>query len=271
LRRHDLLGKNTDNAPPISFDLPDLQGTTLDEHFYKLGLDAAEPYLTHAKHFTRANAPPKPRKWMQRSGWTKYYADGRTEAVDTPEEQMLCFDTEVMWKESSFAVMACAVSPTNWYAWLSPWLLGESENDRHLIPLGDPSQPRIIVGHNIGYDRARITEEYDARQSKNNFLDTMSLHVAVNGMCSRQRPTWMKHKKNRELRDKIAGETDNAELAALLGNKSLTEEEEELWVGRSSVNSLRDVAKFHLDVTIDKAQRDQFGELDRTGVLEKLD
>ena len=191
--------------------------------------------------------------------------------MDAPQEEMLCFDTEVMWKESSFAVMACAVSPSNWYAWLSPWLLGESESDRHLIPLGDPTQPRIIVGHNIGYDRARIAEEYDINQAKNNFLDTMSLHVAVNGMCSRQRPTWMKHRKNRELRDKIAGETDNVELANLLGNKALTEEEEELWVGRSSVNSLRDVAKFHLDVTIDKAQRDQFGELDRAGVLKKLD
>jgi DNA polymerase gamma 1 len=271
LRRHDLLGKNTDTSAPVSFDLPQLQGSTLDEHFYKLGLDAAEPYLSKAKQFTRSNAPPKPRKWVRRSGWTKYYPDGRTEAVDAPQEDMLCFDTEVMWKESSFAVMACAVSPTNWYAWLSPWLLEESDNDRHLIPLGDPNQERIIVGHNIGYDRARIAEEYDIQQSKNSFLDTMSLHVAVNGMCSRQRPTWMKHRKNRELRDKIAGETDNVELATLLSNKALTEEEEELWVGRSSVNSLRDVAKFHLNVSLDKAQRDQFGELDRSGVVAKLD
>ncbi|KAG9236574.1 DNA polymeras-like protein gamma [Amylocarpus encephaloides] len=271
LRRHGLLGKNTDNTPPISFDLPELQGETLDEHFFKLGSDAAEPYLSKANQFTRANAPPKPRKWMRRSGWTKYYGDGRTEAVDAPQEDMLCFDTEVMWKESSFAVMACAVSPTHWYAWLSPWLLGETENDRQLIPLGDPNRARIIVGHNVGYDRARIAEEYDLTQSKNSFLDTMSLHVAVNGMCSRQRPTWMKHRKNRELRDKIAGETNNAELATLLGNKALTEEEEELWVGRSSVNSLRDVAKFHLDVTIDKAQREYFGELDRAGVRKQLD
>lgn len=271
LRRHELLGKNTDNNPPISFDLPELQGQTLDEHFYKLGVDAAEPYLSQAKQFTRANAPPKPRKWVRRSGWTKYYGNGESEPVDAPQEEMLCFDTEVMWKESSFAVMACAVSPTHWYAWLSPWLLGETENDRQLIPLGDPTKHRIVVGHNIGYDRARISEEYDLKQSKNNFLDTMSLHVAVNGMCSRQRPTWMKHRKNRELRDKIATETDNVELASLLGNKALTEEEEELWVGRSSVNSLRDVAKFHLDVTIDKAQREYFGELDRAGVREKLD
>ena len=197
--------------------------------------------------------------------------DGTSTAVDAPNEEMLTFDTEVMWKESSFAVMACAASKTAWYAWLSPWLLGESDNDRHLVPLGDPTQARIVVGHNIGYDRARVAEEYDLQQSKNFFIDTMSLHVAVNGMCSRQRPTWMKHQKNRNLRDKIAGENNSVELASLLENRLLTEEEEELWVGRSSINSLRDVAKFHCNVTIDKAQRDAFGELDREGVRGKLD
>jgi DNA polymerase gamma 1 len=271
LRRHDLLGKNTDNTEPIAFDLPELQGRTLDEHFFRLGVDCAEPYLSYAKQFARANAPPKPRKWVSKSGWTKYYPDGKTEAVDAPDENMLCFDTEVMWKESSFAVMACAASPTAWYAWISPWLLGESEDDRHLIPLGDPAKARVIVGHNVGYDRARILEEYDLQQSKNSFLDTMSLHVAVNGMCSQQRPTWMKHKKNRELRDKIAGETDNMELAELLENTASQYDEEELWVERSSVNSLRDVAKFHLNITIDKAIRDELGELDREGVRGKLD
>ncbi|KAI1417668.1 DNA polymerase family A [Hypoxylon sp. FL1857] len=269
LRRHDLLGKNTDNTAPIAFDVPPLQGRTLDEHFYKLGIDCAEPFLSQAKDFAKQNAPPRPRKWVKQSGWTKYYPDGLTERVEAPDAELLCFDVEVLWKESSFAVMACAMSPTAWYAWLSPWLLGESESDRHLIPLGDPSKDRIIVGHNIGYDRARILEEYDLKQSRNSFLDTMSLHVAVNGMCSQQRPTWMKYKKSRELRDKIAKETDNIELANLLASNR--EDEEELWVERSSVNSLRDVAQFHLNVTIDKAARDQFGELDRQGVVGKLD
>ncbi|KAH8169715.1 DNA polymerase family A domain-containing protein [Sarocladium implicatum] len=270
LRRHDLLGKNTDNSEAIAFDLPPLQGRTLDEHFYKLGSDAAEPFLEYAKQFSRLDAPPKPRRWVRRSGWTKYYTDGRTEQVDAPDEQMLCFDTEVMWKESPYAVMACACGPTAWYAWLSPWLLGETENDRHLIPLGDPTQNRIIVGHNVGFDRARILEEYDLKQSRNAFLDTMSLHVAVNGMCSQQRPTWMKAKKNRELRERVASETTDHNLAELLRNKSMNDEEE-LWVERSSVNSLRDVAKFHLNVSIDKAVRDDFGELDRDGILAKLD
>ncbi|KAJ5973500.1 DNA polymerase gamma [Penicillium waksmanii] len=271
LARHELLGKSQKGAEPIAFDLPKLHGQTLDEHFYKLGMDASEPYLSYAKSFVAVNCPDKPRKWVNRSGWTKYNNDGSAEPVDAPNESMITFDTEVMYKEHPFAVMACAASPTAWYAWISPWLLGESTKKEHLIPLGDPTQPRIVVGHNIGYDRARVLEEYDMKQTQNFFLDTMSLHVAVNGMCSQQRPTWMRHKKNKALRDKIASEHDSAELASLLENNMLREEEEELWVGRSSVNSLRDVAKFHCDVTIDKAQRDFFGELDRESLLAKLE
>jgi DNA polymerase gamma 1 len=271
LQRHDLLGKNTDSSEPVAFDMPELQGQTLDEHFYKLAMDSAEPYLSLAKKYSTANAPPRPRKWVRRSGWTKYNPDGSSEPVDAPDEQVLTFDVEVLWHQSSYAVMACAVSDKTWYAWLSPWLLGESESDRHLIPLGDPKKPRIIVGHNIGYDRARIAEEYEIEQSRNNFIDTMSLHVAVNGMCSRQRPTWNMHRRNRETRDKIANSDAAADLAVLLQAKGDVDEEEELWVGRSSVNSLRDVAHFHCGITIDKAKREWFSELDRQGVCDKLD
>lgn len=271
LARHDLLGKNQDDSKPVAFDMPAVHGQSLDEHFHKLGLDAAEPFLQYGKAFVHANLPQRPRKWIRRSGWTKYNTDGTTEEIDAPQEQMLSFDVEVIYKESPFAVMACAASPTTWYAWLSPWLLGETENDRQLVPLGDPSQPRIVVGHNIGYDRQRVAEEYDIKQTRNFFVDTMSLHVAVNGMCSRQRPTWMKHKKNRDLRDKLSEANNSIELTTMLENKMLSEEEEELWVGRSSINSLRDVAKFHCGVTIDKSQRDHFGEFGREGICERLD
>ncbi|KAJ4424350.1 DNA-directed DNA polymerase gamma mip1 [Gnomoniopsis sp. IMI 355080] len=280
LRRHDLLDKNTDKTEPIAFKVPSLQApdtNTLDEHFYRLGVDAAEPFLQNAKHFTKIDLPRRPQKWEHQSGWTKYYypenGEGPVvaEKVDAPDETMLSFDVEVMWKESPFAVMACAAGPKAWYAWLSPWLLGETKNEKQLVPLGDPTKDRVIVGHNIGYDRARILEEYDLKQTRNCYLDTMSLHVAVNGMCSQQRPTWMKHKKSRELREKIAQETDNVELATLLSNNSLTNDEEELWVGRSSVNSLRDVAKFHLNLSMDKAVRDDFGELNREEIVAKLD
>ena len=69
-----------------------------------------------------------------------------TEEVDAPEETMLSFDVETMWKETPFAVMATAASPDAWYAWISPWLLGETDNPRQLISLGDPMKPRICGG-----------------------------------------------------------------------------------------------------------------------------
>ncbi|CAN8096729.1 unnamed protein product [Discula destructiva] len=279
LKRHDLLDKNTDKIEPIAFKIPSLQApntNTLDEHFYRLGVDAAEPFLSNAKQFAKTELPRRPQQWEHRSGWTKYHYPENAEGpiitqVEAPDEAMLSFDVEVMWKENPFAVMACAAGPTAWYAWLSPWLLGETENEKQLVPLGDPTKDRIVVGHNIGYDRARILEEYDLKQTRNCYMDTMSLHVAVNGMCSQQRPTWLKHKKSRELREKIAQETDKLELAALLSNNSITNDEEELWVGRSSINSLRDVAKFHLNLTMDKTVRDDFSERDRAGILAKLD
>ncbi|KAF2140565.1 uncharacterized protein K452DRAFT_48342 [Aplosporella prunicola CBS 121167] len=270
LMRHDLFGKNQDQSPPISFDMPELQGTTLDEHFYKLGMDTAHPYLDFAKEYAKAKLPPRPKNYVVRSGWTKYAKGEEPEPVDAPNESMLTFDTEVMYKETQFACMACAASPTAWYVWISPWLLEESESDRHLVPLGDPDKPMVVVGHNIGYDRARIAEEYDIRQSKTFFMDTMSLHVAANGMCSRQRPTWMRHRKQRELRDLIEAGDGKVDVDALVQSGKLTIEEEELWVDRSSVNSLRDVAQFHCDIKLDKSARDYFGELDRAGIRDKI-
>lgn len=271
LELHNLYGKNTDNTAPIGFDVPKLQGNSLDEHFHKLGIDCGEPFLSYAKQFAEVNPPNRPKKWIRRSGWTKYPQNGSRPKAEGPDkENMLCFDVEVLYKDNPFAIMACAMSPTAWYVWLSPWLLGESENKIQLIPLGNPNHDRVIVGHNIGYDRGRILEEYDLKQTRNAFLDTMSLHVAVNGMCSQQRPTWLKHKKNRELRDKITKETKNTDLAALLASDDFMEDDEDLWVERSSINSLRDVANFHLKETIDKEIRNDFGELDRAGILGKL-
>ena len=86
--------------------------------------------------------------------WVEVFAAAGWEAhhwstlgsFDAPDAEMLTFDIEVMWKETSFPAMACAASDKAWYAWLSPWLLGESESDKHLIPLGDPQKPRIVVG-----------------------------------------------------------------------------------------------------------------------------
>lgn len=269
LEIHDLLGKETPISSSVDFQLPKLHGKTLDEHFYRIGKDAAEPYLSMSTAFAHVELPPLPKQWLMLSGWTRYDTDGTATRVPCPVEDCLVFDCETMYKESPFPIMACAASSVAWYGWVSPWLLSESESPRHLVPFGsDHPRHRIIVGHNVGYDRQRIQDEYHLQQTKNAFIDTMSLHVAVNGMCSQQRPTWMKHQKQKLLKEKLSQEASSSlSLSELLGTLDRDDEISELWIARSSINSLMDVAYFHCNIKLDKTVRDYFGELDRNGIV----
>ncbi|KAJ7050477.1 DNA polymerase family A-domain-containing protein [Mycena amicta] len=219
LELHGLDPSQSSTLRDTSFTLPPLQGHNLMEHFHRIGSSLSQPYLSLAQTFAAQTLHPIPdsSEWnLTQSGWTKYYymSDGSSysEAVDYPRkedgtpEDMLTFDVETLPKYHPHAIMACAASPTAWYAWTSPWLLRESEEPMHLIPLGDPTVPRVIVGHNVSYDRARVQEEYHLGGTRNRWLDTMALHVAVRGISSHQRPAWNKWRKARETEKEMEEE-----------------------------------------------------------------
>ncbi|KAI0353878.1 gamma DNA-directed DNA polymerase [Trametes cingulata] len=304
LKMHGLDPSQGSVLPDVGFTLPPLQGRTLDEHFYRIGTTAAQPWLTLAQDLAAAQLPPKPDNWHIQAGWTRYsfMPDGSSysEHVEFPEfegkpEEMLVFDVETMPAYSSYAVMACAVSKNAWYSWISPWLLGESSDPKQLIPLGDPSVPRVVVGHNVSYDRGRILEEYNINATQTRFIDTMALHVAVKGISSHQRPAWMKYRKSkekaqeqrdeaietvyellREAEERLRKETDPAaradlqrvmremeeSLPSLQAANYAPEAEEEFtekrWEDLTSANSLADVAQLHCDITMDKDVRNDF-------------
>lgn len=294
-----------------NFALPPLQGRTIDEHFYNVGAKVAEPWLSLAKDLVELEAPPKPEYWHIQPGWTKYYhspdGSGYSESVSSPDEEMLVFDVETMPGIHPYAVMACAMSRTNWYSWVSPWLLGYTEEPQHLISMGPPQAARIVVGHNVSYDRARILEEYHVSGTRTRFLDTMALHVAVKGISSHQRPAWMKYrkKKSEELlkkeeefqtaMDKLHeaeenGEVDSAEHKAEL--KRLRDEIEaslphllpegvdegvaeaeassKRWEDITSANSLVDVAKLHCGIHVPKEIRNDFMTCNREMILSNI-
>ncbi|KAG1876569.1 hypothetical protein DFJ58DRAFT_721033 [Suillus subalutaceus] len=77
-----------------------------------------------------------------------------------------------------------------------PGYLGNRLSDNTSFPWGIHF-PRAVVGHNVCYDRARILEEYSLHGARSRFLNTMALHVTVNGISSHQRPAWMKHRKSK--------------------------------------------------------------------------
>lgn len=256
---HQLLGKKTNIAEPISFQLPLLQGKNLDEHFKKIALFSSKDYLGTARRFADLAAiPKKPKTWVMESGWIKYPSDGtKPHHVDYPDEEIIVFDVETLYKVSNYAVMAAAVSPTAWYAWVSPILTGESDSFDHLIPLDTLGKERVVIGHNVGYDRARILEEYNLKESKAFFLDTMSLHIAASGMCSRQRPKWMQHRKQKSDIEYTPEEIQRSEM-------------EDPWVSYSSPNSLAEVAQFYCGMEISKDVREMFAGEDVESIKENF-
>ncbi|KAG4301278.1 hypothetical protein PCK1_002588 [Pneumocystis canis] len=267
LTEHNLLGKNTEPTEDIELDLPPLQGKNLEEHFYRIAMEVSEPYLSYSKQFASITLPNKPHSWIMRPGWTQYNSDGTTKPIEYPSEKSMVFDVEVLYKNNPFAVIACAATENAWYGWLSPWLI-EEVSHRQLIPIGDIGK-RIIVGHNIGYDRIRIKEEYSIKKKENAFIDTMSLHIAVNGMCSRQKSTWIRHKKYKELKKKFQEESLTPTLLNLL--EQLEEDDtQELWMSKSSANSLQEVAQLHCHIKPNKYIRNLFEKLDKKYVQNQL-
>lgn len=265
LKSHDLLGRSTTITKPISFQLPKLQGNTLDEHFQKLGYFGSEPYRTMASNkFT--TIPEKPKKWLRKSGWYKYEPGKQPRKVMYPEEDTIVFDVETLYKISPYPTLATAVSNKAWYLWCSPYICEDKASNKieHLIPLDTLNKERLVIGHNVGYDRSRVLEEYNLKPSKAFFLDTLSLHVATAGLCSRQRPLFLKNKKNKEI---AKDEETPKEVSELLEVNNETDP----WLEVATMNSLADVALFHCGIKMDKTMRDYFAAPDKQEVIDNFE
>ena len=166
----------------VNVKLPPLTGRNVNEHFVNIARQQIEPYLTLTQTLAKATLPEMPKKWHFSAGWTKYDEQGTT-AVQYPDETALVLDVEVCVRDSERPVMATAVSGSHWYSWVSDRLAashqdydvepyGHNSTPRYLIPLesesdGDESlaggvrwRERVVVGHNVSYDRARIKEQY---------------------------------------------------------------------------------------------------------------
>ncbi|GAA5897559.1 hypothetical protein JCM6882_003516 [Rhodosporidiobolus microsporus] len=305
LRHHQLLpdpSSSSAKKPPaaIEFDLPRLQGPTITHHFHALGRDVAEPYLSMARSFARAEVPriPSKQRWVLSPGWTFYSPDGSSEPIAYPpeEEDALVFDVETMpFQGGAWAVMAVAAGKHGWYGWCSPWLTGDDPSPNHLIPLGPSSPssssssptssadfrsrshlferadepPRLIIGHNVLYDRARVAQENTLRRPSTRYLDTLSMHVAVSGLTNPQRPTWIKYRKDRDAEEEVEEEAEpdaaeeSAETPAILAKAKERQKGKKVvkakdWKEVASVNSLAEVARLHCGIKVDKALRDVF-------------
>ncbi|KAJ2797371.1 DNA-directed DNA polymerase gamma mip1, partial [Coemansia guatemalensis] len=259
LKSQGIYGKEGEPVEVADFDPPSLLGETIEEHFHNIGNLAAQPYLDMAKAFagiTENQFPktPSPDQWRMQKGWTRYDMDGTCRSVDVPDvkDDVLVFDVEVLVPDSPYPILAAALSQNAWYMWVSPYLSGDSSHPRHLIPLmqsqskqQEQQKPRLIIGHSVGFDRARIQEERLIKRTPMAFLDTMSLHVSSGGLCNRQRLYWKRYSRAKEEND-----TEYLRLNATTGK----------FFDVSSLNSLREVARHYCNIDMSKERRSVFVE-----------
>lgn len=275
LSRHALAQASSDPIESPTFQLPPLQGETIDQHFANLGVDRSEPYLSTAKAFSLVSLPAVPTNWSRLPGWTIYHSDGSFEAIEHPpeNEQVLVFDVETLPARTQCGVMATAVSHSSWYSWLSPWLVGKTDQPDQLIHMPS-SLPRLLIGHHVGFDRARIQQEYSLQSTSTRFLDTMSLHVATFGISNPQRPAYLSIKKqltsSSKRSDKFQSTGSNDVLNELVATDDTNSQKPNSWADIASMNSLDEVAKLHCGIQLDKSIRHAFLEWDKSQIVSHL-
>ncbi|XP_061450770.1 DNA polymerase subunit gamma-1 isoform X2 [Rhineura floridana] len=268
LQKHDLWGKETSTLPDVTLQLPKLYGANIDEHFRILAQKQSLPYLEAANELLQSGIPPMPPEWAWKVGWTQYGPNGENKAVDFPDERALVFDVEVCMEAGHCPTLAVAVSPNAWYSWCSKRLLEERYTWSSQLTLSDfiPLETgsslakqdwleRLVVGHNVSFDRAHIKEQYLIQGSRMRFLDTMSMHMAISGLTGFQRSLWMaaKHGKRRGVQQvqqhikKTHSKTNGPTIASWD------------WVNISSINNLVDVHALYVGgQPLEKEARDLF-------------
>lgn len=155
--------------------------------------------------------------------------------------------------------LAVALSPNCWYSWCSERLIKENPLDNlinfdkivninSLIPIGeDHSNERLIIGHNVGYDRSFLKEQYNIQNDKLKFLDTLSMHVSLSGLTGYQRALFFSYKSALQNNQDVSNKFTND------GHPDPS-----LWSNTGSLNSLKDVYKFHCNKDLKKESRDLF-------------
>lgn len=133
--------------------------------------------------------------------------------MDFPDHDALVFDVETCLSAGKYPTLAAALSSEGWYSWCSALMVENTSESltperrlqlKYLIPLEAPQigpdfksgniafRPRIVVGHNVAFDRSYIQEQYLLQKSHMRFLDTLSLHVSLAGYTNEQRALHMK-------------------------------------------------------------------------------
>jgi DNA polymerase gamma 1 len=269
LAKHGLQGQKITFRDVDQFELPTLYGDSIDDHFRVIAGQQIKPYKELADIIANSSLPLRPKRWILKPGWTKYDSKNKLcYSVDFPQEKVVLFDVEVLMSEGNYPTLATAVSPNAWYSWCSRRLFSKDAKDKiyldidDLIPLHSRIQDsasdsvrdleaRLVIGHNVGFDRSFVREQYLIKNTKTRFIDTMSLHIAVSGLTGLQRVLYMANKTGSKRKEVQEHEVETVKHGFIPGFE---------WTEESSLNNLSDVHQLYCKdaIPLQKHVRDIF-------------
>jgi len=246
LSKHGLLRNDNTGQPQPDVDvkLPKLEGP-VEEHFFKLGSNYCSQVKSLCQDFSSSKLPTTPTNWSTLPGWTRYDKDGKWTRIDFPPDSLLVLDVEVSVTSNNLPVIATAVSSSHWYSWTHPAISDTSfvfkegfHSLKDLIPIGRfNNETRVIIGHNVSYDRSFLEEQYDIDLDMTRFLDTMSLHQCISGLTGYQRALSTSYQ---SALKKGINEAILNDLFRIKGQPNPI-----LWRDFGTLNSLKDVYEFY--------------------------
>lgn len=174
LKKFDLLGKTT---PPLkdvaNLKLPKLKGNNIEEHIMIIANTIKNKYYKFFCRLASSDIPEMPTNFEFSPGWTRYDPHThKTTKVAYPPDEALVFDVETLVPDENRPVMAVAASDKAWYSWCSDIFFQENYIGSKPLELNDlipfesedaemrKRQHRIFIGHNVGFDRSYIREQY---------------------------------------------------------------------------------------------------------------
>lgn len=228
--------KNPDNFFIEDFSLPQLKAGNIKDHFDQISKDLANDNIKVMKNFAYTDVPDAPdkTKFFLYAGWVKYPFDGSPEIVDGIEEDIAIYDCETFVKGSEFGhpILATAVTPKAYYIWMhEAFVNAKKDYQPTLVPIG--GKDKILIAHNVAFDRARTQEAYTLGKT-NLWFDTMSAHINVSGLASGQR-WWYLQK----------------------AAKKASYKADPVWADKGSMNNLIDCYNFHCQPMIPLEQEDK--------------
>lgn len=250
--------KSHSDSQDVVMDIPTLEGPNIDEHFRRIGLKYSQSYKNMALDLInngQSIVNNMPADWSYKPGWTRYEPSETggfvTKQVDYPLEDALIFDVETCMNDTldHAPTLAVAFSTKAWYSWTSPRLVKEELVEflsaKDLIPFKSSKvEKKLVIGHNVGFDRSFMSDQYEFKGNETKFLDTLSLHMCICGLTGLQRAVKVAHK--RKIKDEEEIETQDIQNNA--------------WIEKGSLNNLADVYEFHCGGKISKDDREIFVE-----------